>query len=122
MPSPEGSHDPSPEHEHGFYCRAARFPDEPASGKAYFQAQEAIRETSCDLSTYRFQLHQLWHVAVLGSPPPHDLAQRIEAILATGNAATLPTDIMDYLKARRAEVTQQGTWVERHYRKRRRFR
>jgi len=31
---------------------------------------------------------------------------------AVGEAATFPTDILYYLKACRAEATQQGTWVE----------
>jgi hypothetical protein len=129
MPSPEGPQAPSPEqggnqpeHEPGFYTRAARFKDEAASGRAYFQTQEALRINPCDLSTYRLQLRHIWHVAVLGSPPPDELAQRIDTILAAGEAVTLPTDMLEYLKARRAQAMQQGPWVERHFRSKRRLR
>src|SRR5262249_20967793 len=69
MPSSEGPQTPppdqgsrQPEHQSNFYSRAARFNDEPSSGRAYFQAQEAIRINPCDLSSYRLQLRCIWHV------------------------------------------------------------
>ncbi len=39
---------------------------------AYFAAQEAIFADvgDVDLSAYRFQLNRVYHVAVLGDPPP----------------------------------------------------
>jgi hypothetical protein len=55
-------------------------------------------------------------VAVLGEPPPEDLDQQLQAILGQGVPATLPEEILDYLKQRRAAAIQQGQWVEGHYR------
>ncbi len=69
-----------------------------------------------DLSTYRLMLAEQWHVAVLGEPPPEELDQKLQAILDQGVPATLPEDILDYLKQRRAEAIKRGSWVEGHYR------
>lgn len=50
--------------------KAARFPSEKPAGEAYFQAQEVIFKADCDLSVYRLRLNRIWHLAVLGDPPP----------------------------------------------------
>ncbi len=44
---------------------------EPA-GAAYFAVQDAIYACAgeIDLSAYRFQLNRVYHVVVLGDPPP----------------------------------------------------
>ena len=69
-----------------------------------------------DVSAYRLILEERWHVAVLGEPPPVDLDQQLQAILGQGVPATLPEEILDYLKQRRAEAIKRGSWVEGHYR------
>ncbi len=124
MPSPE--HGPTgpaeqprrQEEEPVSYHRAARFADEPSAGLAYSAAQRAIFEgPPNDLSAYRFQLNTVYHVAVLGEPPPAELHEQLTAILASGEPAELPTDVLQALSDRRRQVTRRGTpWSEGHYR------
>ncbi len=114
---PEGGA-PSPEVELPRYHQAARFPGEGPAGVAYFAAQEAVAAHAggVDLSAYRFQLNQVYHVAALGDPPPAALHDALRAILAAGEPATIPEGILKLLNARRAEATGAGPWVEGHYR------
>jgi hypothetical protein len=111
------------EQEPSEYLRVARFNAESLAGAAYVGAQEAIygffEET--ELSAYRFQLNQAWHVAVYGLPPADELRQQVEGILATGEAATLPDRIVRILRDRREEATQTAPWLERHYQPGRRW-
>ncbi len=119
MPSPEqGGHHPERERTEPPYHQAARFAGEQPAGRAYQQAQAAIYRTDCDLSTYRLQVNQVWHVAVLGETPPQDLAEELQAILAAGAPATLPREVLTMLVERRKQATKLGPWVERHYRQR----
>ena len=107
----------NPEQEPRDYVHAAYFANEHIAGHAYNQAQEAIYTgPPNDVSAYRLILEERWHVAVLGEPPPEDLDQKLQAILDQGVPATLPEDIVDYLKQRRAEAMKRGQWVEGHYR------
>ena len=56
---------------------------------------------------------------MVGSIPGYSdrlLDQKLQAILDQGVPATLPEDIVDYLKQRRAEAMKRGQWVEGHYR------
>lgn len=103
------------------FHRAARYPNETSSEQPYAQAQQAIYETPCDLSTYRLQIgpEYEWHVAVLGSPPPEELLRRVEEILATGEQVTLSDEAVAALTLRRLQQIQRGPWVEGHYGKRR---
>lgn len=80
------------------------------------QAQEAIFATSLELSAYRFRLDQVSYVAVLGDRPPTEFDQTLQAILAGGEPATLPADILKMLNQRRIQARGLGSWVERHYR------
>ncbi len=118
MPSPERSGGASPEGEQPPYHHAARYPGERPARQAYNKAQGTIYryEPDCDLSAYRLQINHAWHVAVVGSPPPADLDERLRTILATGEITTLPPELLTMLQKRRAEATQLGPWVEGHYR------
>ena len=100
------------------YHQAARFSSDEPGGRAYFAAQEAIfvHAGDVDLSAFRFQLNRVYHVAVLGDPPPTALHDARRAILAAGEPATISEDILKLLNARRAEATEAGLWVEGHYR------
>ena len=110
-------HHPAREHEPAPYHRVSHFAGEQPAGHAYFAAQRAIFEgPPNDLSTYRFQLDRVYHVAVLGQPPPPELDATLAAILAAGEPATLPTPVLRQLAERRAEATKHGPWVQRHYR------
>src|SRR5438105_433479 len=119
MPSPEqqpgGSH---PEQERPPYAQAARFPGEQPAGRAYRQAQAAVYRyrTDVDLSTFRLQINQVWHVAVLGETPPEDLEQQLASILAAGEPVSLPDDLLGLLAERRRQAARLGPWVQRHYR------
>jgi hypothetical protein len=53
---------------------------------------------------------------VLGEQPREDLEQRLQAILSTGEPASLPEEILRELQRRRAQATKLGPWVERHLR------
>jgi len=121
MPSPErGGH--NPETEPPQYYQAARFTGEQPAGDAYFEAQDLIYgNPDCDLSAYRLQFNHIWHVLVLGDPPPEALKQEIKAILSTGQPTSLPLDLLNILKIRREIAIKQGPWVERHHRPGKRF-
>jgi hypothetical protein len=108
---------PSAEHEPVPYLRAARFASDRLAGQVYFQVQEAIYSAEAnDLSAYRFQLNRISHVAVLGNPPPPDLDNQLSALLAAGEPATLPPEVVTALQERRAQAIRHGPWTERHYR------
>ncbi len=125
MPSPEygPGHDrpdeePPREAEPSPYYRAARFAAEPSARRTYFAVQDAIFQhpTDLDLSAYRFQLNRISHVAVLGQPPPDEVDQQLQALLAAGEATELPPDVLKLLRERRAQATRHGPWSEGHYR------
>jgi hypothetical protein len=98
------------------YYRAARFRSHEAAGAAYQRAQATLyAHLECDLSTYRFILDGVSHVAVIGDPPPRQLERQLKAILSAGQATTLPLDVLARLAQRRGQATQIGPWVEGHY-------
>lgn len=115
MPSPERPNRSSPEREPVPYCRAARFAGEQPAGRAYIQAQEAIREPECDLSAYRLRINDAWHVAVLGDIPPENLGKKLSDILSSDEPVTLPSQVLTALMARRSQLSKPGQWIERHY-------
>lgn len=101
----------------GPYYRASRFRNERLAKRAYFRGQETVFSAQgCELSVYRFLLNGISHVAVLGDQPPTDLDQKLRGILGAGEPTTLPEDILDQLFERRAQASEQGEWVERHFR------
>ena len=118
MGSPERPGGVSPEGAQPSYHHAARFSGERPARQAYNKAQGAIYgyEPDCDLSAYRLRINQVWHVAVVGTPPPDDLDEQLRAILSGAEALTLPPEMLAMLQKRRAEATQLGPWVEGHYR------
>ena len=100
------------------YYRASRFPGERPAGQAYLAAQEALFRypQPVDVSVYRFQLNRVYHVTVLGEPPPEELDQTLAALLATGEPAALPPEVVKLLVQRRRQATRHGSWSEGHYR------
>ena len=102
------------------YSLAARYPNKNSAGKAYDPIQAIIFEEDCDLSAYRFfeQNERKWYVVVIGEEPSPLLQERLETILFTltkGERVTLDSQTLAVLLARRAQQTQFGPWVERHY-------
>jgi hypothetical protein len=119
VPPQEPQKEQAPE---GPYYKAARYPDETAAGIIYRQAQEFLFTTPCDLSTFRLDLPTGWHVAVLGAAPAPALSQQVDRLLATGEPAVLPDDILTMLYQRREQATKIAPWVEGHHRPGLRFR
>jgi hypothetical protein len=117
MSSPEfPGGEPDLERESLPYCRAARFAGERPAGQAYFQAQEAMRTGPAnDLSVYRLQLDRVFHVVVLGDPPPAPLHDALTTILSAGEPTTLPAEVLRTLAQRRAHAIRLAPWVEGHY-------
>lgn len=99
------------------YCQVARFTDEQIGLAAYWAVQEALlADVTCDLSSYRFFLNALSHVAVIGTQPSNELDQQLARLLAAGEPTTLPSAVLTLLRERRALAGKRGTWVEGHYR------
>ena len=102
------------------YYLAARYPNKTPAGKAYNPIQTIIFEEDCDLSAYRFfeQKERKWYVVVIGEEPSPQLHQRLATILfilTRGVRVTLESETLAALMDRRAQQTQIGPWVERHY-------
>jgi len=102
------------------YYLAAQYPNKTPAGKAYNPTQTIIFEVDCDLSAYRFfeQKERKWYVVVIGEEPSSQLQERLATILFTltrGVRVTLDSGTLAELMDRRAEQTQIGPWVERHY-------
>jgi len=98
------------------YFRVARFDRERDARRAYDRSQDLIFREPCELSAYRLQVLQVWHVAVVGEAPSEDLNRRIEQILARGEPAVLPEPIIEALLQRSAQIRSEAEWTERHYR------
>lgn len=121
MPSPERGeqpHNKEQEQEPAPYYQAASYQNERPAKKAYIQAQKVIFNArgDVDLSVYRVLLNQLAHVVALGEEPPEKIHKRIQQILSSGTASTLPSDVLAQLLARRSQASKLGPWVEGHYR------
>jgi hypothetical protein len=118
MSSTERGGEPEPhETEPVPYHKTARFAGERPAGQVYDQLQEAIYTApTCDLSVYRLQLNRVFHVTVLGQPPPQDLDRRITQLLARGEPVMLPPEVLAALVERRRQATRIAPWVERHER------
>ena len=102
------------------YYLAARYPNKTPAEKAYNPIQAILFEEDCDLSAYRFfeQKERKWYVVAIGEEPLPQLHQRLETILFSltrGEKTTLDFMTLAALMVRRAEQTQIGPWVERHY-------
>src|SRR5215217_6133859 len=104
--SPEGG-TPSPEADLPRYHQAARFTGEALAEATYFAAQDAVfaHAGDVDLSAYRFQLNRVDHVVIVGEPPPPDLHDELRSVLAPGEPAVVPDDVLRLLNARRTAAT-----------------
>jgi hypothetical protein len=100
------------------YCQSARFGDDEARARrVYVEAQELIRiGPRNDLSVYRTHFDLAYYVLALGEPPPRSLDRQLRRLLAAGESASLPDDLLRLLYARRQRAIQLGPWVERHHR------
>jgi hypothetical protein len=98
------------------FVRAARYVADAEALAAYTQAQETIFGNDCDLSAYRIRYVNVPYVVVLGQVPPQEIGERLDGLLASGEPANLPQDILKTLSQRRAQAQRLGPWVEGHYR------
>src|SRR3990167_2073140 len=77
------------------FLLASRFHAERPAKRAYFKAQDLIfRNQHSELSVYRFQVNRVFHVAILGETPEQPLEQRLRKLLAAGDPATLPQEVI----------------------------
>jgi hypothetical protein len=120
MPGKEGLQARERE-SNGPYCKAASYESDKTALQAYAQLQTRIFGADCDLSVYRIRYADVPHVVALGAQPPPKMDGEIEAILAGGTAAQLPTEVIQTLVQRRAQARRMGPWVEGHYRPGRRM-
>ncbi len=100
----------------GPYVRSSRYIADADALSAYTQAQEMIFSGECDLSAYRIRYVNVPYVVVLGQTPPAEIGQKIDKLLESGEAASLPQDIIKTLTQRRQQARRLGPWVEGHYR------
>jgi hypothetical protein len=122
-PRPPEHGQSAPEAELPRYHQTARFAEEALAETTYFAAQDVVfaHAGDVDLSAYRFQLNRIDHVAIVGDPPPADLHEALRSVLAAGEPAVVPEDVLRLLNARRSRPTKVGPWVEGHYRPGKRF-
>lgn len=99
------------------YARAARFSDRRIAGRSYNRLQRLIHQSDAELSAFRFQLSNIWHVAAVGPfAPPAPLLTRIESSLSRGEATELPEAVVRLLLELRQRALRPGTtWMEGHY-------
>jgi len=109
-------HDSTERRERPFH-RAARFGDEETARQAYLTTEQRVFEATADISAYRFQLDQVWHVAVVADEPPSGALQRaVEDALSQGEQVNLHPEILATLLSRHREVMRHRLpWVEGHY-------
>src|SRR5690349_10415605 len=105
MPSPERPGGPPNNHLPPIpYFEVRRFNNERRALTTYNQLQDTLLEHACDLSTYRFLLNQISHVAVLGDRPAETLVQIVERLLGVGTPTTIPPEVRTALEQRRAQA------------------
>lgn len=103
-----------PQHD---YYQSSRFAQEHEALDTYEQLQALLLDSpDVDLSTYRFLFNQVSFVAVLGQQPPDEIDAQVIGLLAAGETAELPDNVLKVLRDRRARVSKQAPWVEGHYR------
>jgi hypothetical protein len=83
--------------------------------RSYDMASATNSRSDVDLSSYRLLVRKQWHVAVLGELPPEAVDKRVRQILASGEAVSLPEDILRVLNHRRLLAKQVAPWVEAHH-------
>ena len=99
------------------YTRAARFSDRQSAGRSYNRLQRLVHQSDAELSAFRFQLSNDWHVAAVGPfAPAPDLVKRVESLLSRGEAVELPEAVVRLLLELRQRALRPGTtWAEGHY-------
>lgn len=102
------------------YLEVRRFPDMETAGRAYGEAQRALRRDAenSDISVYRIQTGPGYtaHVIALGDAPGSELGAKLQEALALGVPAEVDADVLEYLIQRREQAKQLGPWVEQHHR------
>ncbi len=100
------------------YYLAMRFSDERQAERAYFQVQRYIKahEADLNLSVYRFLYDGRSIVAVLGDDPGGEVETHLSRRLSGGVRIELDEQVLRFLIERREQASEQGSWVERHYR------
>lgn len=116
MPIPERPLGESNKEQEQPFFRAVKYEREVVAARTYFQVQEIVFDSDCDLSVYRFQLRGISHVAILGAKPPLEVDAKLQSTMKDGVPVALPSEVVKALLKRRSQATNMGPWVERHYR------
>src|SRR5947209_7670917 len=94
--------------------QVSRFRNDPLSISTYNALHGLLFTNHCDLSTYRFLLDHVSHVAVQGRQPPQALEQSIRSHFSQGESVVVPSEVRAALAHRRRLVAQIAPWVEGH--------
>ena len=99
------------------YIQAARYPTAPRAGVAYSRLETLIAGEEVNLSAYRFQWQDRWHVAAVAEVAPAiSVHQGIAAALKDGAPVSLPDGIVRPLLARHRQAMSLGLgWIAGHY-------
>ncbi len=118
MPEERGSQDNREQPPQQDYYQASRFAQEHHEALDTYEQLQALLLDSpdVDLSTYRFLFNQVSYVAILGQQPPDEIEAQVIGLLAAGETAAVPDNVLKVLRDRRAHLSRQAPWVEGHYR------
>jgi hypothetical protein len=99
------------------YVRTARFRSGTRSKRVYDGVQEVIRLPELDLSCYRIASGGYYWVTLMGDQPTEEMLAEIDPLLAQGQPAAAPEEMVAWMILRRQERLREGNpWTEGHYR------
>lgn len=96
----------------------------PNRSKTVYRQLEALiaRNEQVDLSVYNMQLNGQPMVIVLGNPPPPNVHDAIQGIMATGQPVEVPAPVLAALYQRSLSEWAQGPWRVHHHQPGKRYR
>ena len=99
------------ESSHQIPVSAWRYKDPDSASKDYDPIQELLMRSDLETSVYRFTLAGEAHLALVGEALPANLP----TLLVHGESTSLPEDVEEHLRARRAAAIKVAPWVEIHH-------
>lgn len=96
----------------------------PNRSKTVYSQLEALLAANeqVDLSVYNLTLNEQPLVIVLGNPPPGDIHDAIQRIMATGQPVEVPASVLAALYQRSLCEWAQGPWRVHHHQPGKRYR
>jgi len=99
------------------FLLVARFRTPKRAQMIYMRVERTLYQGDpSDLSAYNVIFDGIPHVVVLGEDPPARLQEQLTHLLAAGQIADLPVDVVATLRRRREQEHGKGRWAEGHYR------